>query len=458
MNTLSQRIAGWAASVTIEDIPDEVVTRARHLFADAMGVALAARGRDFVDMSLAASAELGEGTVPVIGRSETLSRSGACITNGLLIHGLDYDDTHIPSVTHVSASVLAGLISAAHEDDTLTVDDFLRGYIVAVEVSARLGIAANGMFHDRGFHPTGVVGAFGTAVGIGVMLGRTADQLTAAQGVVGSFASGLMQFLDEGAWTKRLHPGWAANAAFTANAYARTGFIAPLEIYEGRFGLYATHIQRDTPPDLSSFDTLGSVWEIANVSVKPFPTCHFTHSFIDIAMDLKRANGLDVDQIESIDTLIHPTPGAVVGEPIEAKHAPSSEYDAKFSLPYVVASSLHNDRLTSAELADDARADAAVLALTRKVNVGWAEDSLYPRAFSGDVTIRMSSGDVFHGAEQVNRGHQERPLSNEEIVEKFKDNASSPTADIDAETMLGRILGDTGSSPAADLISALSAR
>lgn len=456
MPSISETIATKVSSITTADIPESVKLRARHLMLDSIGVGIAASTTDFAEVTLDGLSRLDLGEVPVIGRTETLSKSGAAIANGLMIHGHDFDDTHIAAVSHVSASSLAAVISASAGDESITFDDLLLGYILAIEVNARLGMAADGRFHDKGFHPTGVLGAYGSAIGAGIIHNLTAKQLVAAQGIVGSFSSGVLQFLDEGSGTKRLHPGWAANAGLHAVSLAAAGFDGPTGIYEGRFGLYRTHVQDAEAPGTELFDNLGEVWEVDNVAVKPFPTCHFTHSFIDIALRLREDPSFNYDEIETITAKIHEVPGKVACEPVEDKLRPRGEYDAKFSLPYLTTAALKHGKITFSELDESARSDEQVLAAAALVNVEHDPASLYPKAFSGDLAIALKDGTILHESEQINRGHESRPLTNAEVVTKFADCADPILGAQRAESIRSTITDASLDRAASEIIGAFS--
>ncbi len=314
-------------------------------------------------------------------------------------------------------------------------------------MSARVGLAGAGAFHDLGFHPTAVAGAFGSAVAAGKIAGLDADQLVAAQGVVGSMAAGLLEFLEDGSWTKRLHPGWAAQSGITAATFARAGWSGPEAVYEGRFGLFASHLHgRDTHPELVA-DGLGQRWETPETAVKPYPVCHFAHAFADAALLLRAEHGLTAADVASVRCAIHPVPGKVVCEPAAAKWAPRDEYDAKFSLPYIVSTALARGRFTLAELSDQALHDPEVLALARKVEVVPDDESAFPRAYSGWVQITTTDGRVLTHREQVNRGHAERPLTDADVVAKYRESmapvADEATTDRVLRAVLG--LGDGGS-------------
>jgi 2-methylcitrate dehydratase PrpD len=416
---LAGRVAEFAAALDPADVPDEVLERARHLVLDAVGLAYASTAYRFSGVARDALATFGGGDHPVLGMPDRLSPRDAAVLNGVLVHGMDFDDTHIPAVTHVSAAALPAALSAATVAGAST-RDMLLAYVLGVEVSARVGLGGAGGFHDVGFHPTAVAGAFGAAVAAGRLTGLDADGLVAAQGVVGSMSAGLLEFLEDGSWTKRLHPGWAAMCGLTAAAFARAGWTGPAAVYEGRFGLYATHLAgRPNRPEAVGED-LGTRWELMRTAVKPYPICHFNHAFADAALLLRDEHGIVAADVRAIRCAIHPVPGKVVCQPPENKWVPRDEYDAKFSLPFAVSAALARGRFTLAELEDEALADPGILALARKVEVVDDHEGLFPDAYSGRVEIELADGRVVAHREQVNRGHDQRPLTNAEIVEKFE--------------------------------------
>lgn len=436
---LAGQVGEFAARTGDADIPEEVFERARYLVLDAVGLAFASTAYPFSAVARDAVQSQATGSCPVLGMKDLLEPRDAAMLNGILVHGLDFDDTHIPAVTHVSAAALPAALSAAVQAGASDLD-LLTAYIIGVEVSARVGIAAHGAFHDAGFHPTAVAGAFGSAVAAGKLGGLDAPGLTTAQGVVGSMAAGLLEFLEDGAWTKRMHPGWAALSGLTAATFAKAGWVGPPAVYEGRFGLFKTHLAGHETQLDAIVDGLGSTWELLRTAVKPYPVCHFIHAFADSAQLLRDGNRFSLEEIESVRCLIHPTPGRVVCEPASNKWVPRSEYDAKFSLPYVVSTVLARGRFTLAELHDDALADRDVLELARRVEVADDPDSAFPAAYSGAVEIRLTDGRTISHREQVNRGHDERPLTNEEVAAKFADNMSLVTDVATAERVRSSVL------------------
>lgn len=432
---IAHTLAGFTASMRLADVPAEVSLRARHLILDAIGCAMAARREEFAarfDASLRALA----GPVPathqraVIGDAAGLPLRDAAVMNGVLLHGLDYDDTHMAGIVHLTVAVLPAVLGVAAQRGASGAD-LLEAYIAAVECGARLAMAARGGFHSRGFHATGLVGAFAAALAAGRLQGLGADTLVHAQGAVLSFASGSLQFIEDGAWTKRTHPGWAAQAGIVAASLAAHGVVAPQAPYSGRYGLYATHLdpQPVRPADLTlataGLDAQGraAAWELNNIAIKPFAMCHFVHAATDAAIALQR-DGLDVQAIETIEVLVPDAAVELVCEPAERKRRPQNEYDAKFSLPYAVASGLLRGRLGLRELLPQAYLEPQAQALMDKVRYRIDPDSTFPRHYSGEVRVGLKDGQWRAHREAVNRGHADRPVSNAEVQAKFMENAT----------------------------------
>jgi len=423
--SIGERLAAFAVGLEHDAIPAEVRTRAAHHMLDAAGIALASTRYDFARKTLAGMQALGsEGEVPVLGLPARMNPRDAAVMNGFLCHGLDYDDTHIAGVLHPTASVFPAVLSAAAH---VGADgrSMLTAYVVGVEAAARIGACARSAFHQVGFHPTGIVGVFGCTLAAGRLMGLDAAQLAHAQGLALSMASGSMEFLEDGAWNKRFHPGWAAQAGITAAALAREGFVGATAPYDGRFGLFNIYGGKYTDwIDLGGITAgLGSVWELLDTAIKPYPTCHLTHAAIDAALILRDQTG-GSDNIESIEILVPFEAFPVVCEPEANKKRPRNDYDAKFSLHYLVATALTKGRLTLDELEPEFLGDAATLALIDRTSYGPYGDGPFPKAYSGAVKIRTRDGRELSHFEPVNRGAADRPLTNTEIIAKYRENAT----------------------------------
>ncbi len=448
-------LAAFAAGLALDQVPAEVQARAAHHILDAVGIAHASSRYDFAHRTLTALRGLGgEGKVPVFGLPARLAPRDAAIMNGLLCHGLDFDDTHLGGVIHPTAAIFPAVFAAAVHSGA-SGEEMLLGYIAGVEASTRIAAVAGGAFHAAGFHPTGVVNAFAAAIAAGRVLGLTERELVQAQGIALATASGSLEFLEDGAWTKRLHPGWAAQAGITAASLARQGFTGAARPYSGRFGLFNAYLgHRAAGLDLArATQGLGAVWELAATSIKPFPACHFTHACVDAALQLRHQAG--ADEVASIRALLPHQVIPVVCEPAANKQRPANAYDAQFSVPFLVAAAWVRGRLTLAELEAEALADPAILALAARVGYAPDPDSPFPRTYSGELIVQLTDGRTLHHREEVNRGAPARPLGNADIVEKYRANAATSLSPAAAARIEAAVLA-FAHHPASALADALS--
>jgi 2-methylcitrate dehydratase PrpD len=244
-----------------------------------------------------------------------------------------------------------------------------------------------------------------------------------------------MAFLDDGSWTKRLHPGWAASSALQAAALGVSGFEGPDEAYGGRFGFYALYAPGTAIETATISDQLFTEWALRAVAIKPYPICHFNHAPVDAALALREQYNLSLDEIASITVLLHERQFGVIVDPIESKRAPQGEYDAKFSVPYAVATALASGRFGLAELDDAARLDSDVLALAQRINCEHDARSRYPDAFSGGVRVLTVDGRVLEHFEEINRGAAGRLLGAEQVYEKFMANCALTISHEQAEAL-----------------------
>jgi 2-methylcitrate dehydratase PrpD len=412
----------FATTLQIEDVPEAIRLRAAHHILDAVGIAFVSSRYDFAHRTLTAIRGLaGAGAVPVIGMPASLPPRDAALVNGVLCHGLDFDDTHLGGVVHSTASILPAVLSASIHVNASGAD-MLLAYIVGMETVARIGTVGRGAFHDHGFHPTGVAGVFGCTLAAGRLFGLTASELRHAQGVALSMASGSLEFLEDGAWNKRLHPGWAAQAGITAAALGRQGFKGATLPYAGRFGLYNLYSKGGLAERDLSLATAGlrEVWELERTAIKPYPACHFTHACIDAMLAL-RENGLRAEDVVSVEALMPQQVVAIVNEPEANKRRPANSYDAQFSIPFLVSAALIRGQVTLAEL--EMIDDASILALGDRVGYSIDANSPFPRTYSGELIVRTTDGRTLRHREEINRGAAERPLSNADIVAKYRANA-----------------------------------
>ncbi len=433
MTPAAKVLGEWAARLRAEDIPAAVRDNAALRVLDTIGCALAGAREEHAPSVLAlASRWGGPGLSTVWGTTLTAAPPQAALANGALAHGLDFDDTHADSVCHASA-VLVPAVLALAESERLGGRDALTALVAGYEAMIRIGMAAPGRFHERGWHATAVCGAFGAALAAGKSLGLDASRLTAAVGIAGSMASGVMEFLEDGSWVKRLHPGWAAQSGIQAAALAQEGFTGPATALEGRLGFYRAALG-DVPDIAKQTKNLGDEWETVRSSFKLYPCCHLNHAYLDAVASLKRTEGLRPEQVEEVECLVPAGEVPIVCEPAAAKLRPRSPYDAKFSLAFCVAAALVGDRVGISTFTEEGIREPGALALAARVRYTVDPSSPYPRTFPGWVKVRLRDGRMLEAREESQRGGPEMPIAPDEVIAKFRDNAARlmPPARVDA--------------------------
>jgi len=434
---ISEALADFAAGLRYEDIPAEVSERARYLVLDALGIALASTKMDYARQVLEGLSVFEPGERAVLGTGRRMALRDAVTANGVLIHGLDFDDTHIEGVVHVSSSCFPCAFGVAAQTGTGG-RDFLAAYITAIEAAARIGMAAGGGLHLSGLHPTGSVAGFAAALAAGRLYGLKTEQMVMAQGItLSTMAISSRQYSREGAGSKRLHPGWGATAGITAAALAKGGMTGPRAAYEGEYGFFqvnmAPHMERCKLALATA--GLGEVWETGRVAIKPIPACHLVHACSDATVALAREHQLKAGDIASIQALVPKEAYAVVCEPLALRKRPVSSYSAQFSLHYAVACSIVHGRFSLAETEPRFYTDPETLALVDRIEHGEYPGSEYPKYFSGEVRIRTKDGRELVRREHINRGAADRPLSGDDISVKFMDNATTAVSRAHAEKL-----------------------
>jgi 2-methylcitrate dehydratase PrpD len=423
--SISQQLASFASGVTADALPPRVRERARLHMLDVIGTALAATKFDFAHRALAGLVAAGEpGRHTVIGMPVRLPMRDAALLNGILAHGLDYDDTHPGAIVHPSSSAFPCALALA-EKTNASGSELLAAYTLGVDVATRVGMAAAGAMHTQGFHTTGIAGHFGCTMAAGKLLGLTERELVMAQGLAGSTASAVSEHRADGAWNKRMHPGWAGVGGITAALLARGGFVGTRRIYEGADGVFRSHT--GTRFEEVGFGALtrdlGRSWMIEEVAIKPFPICHLLHACADSAIAIRRKHALKVEDISKVRALLHPETFHYVAEPPEMRRRPVTDYMAKFSVQFVVAACLIRGKFGYTELEDEALRDRQILELAQRVTHEADPQSEFPKYFSGGVVVTTHDGRELVHMEKVNRGAGDRALSADDITAKFMDNA-----------------------------------
>ena len=418
---VSEELARFAAVLRYADIPEAIRERAKLLMLDAIGIAFASSGYDFAAKALAGLSRFGAGEHIVINSGRKLALRDAVTMNGILVHGLDYDDTYLPGAVHMTASNVPCLLGIG-ADVKADGPELLTALVVGLESAARIGAAGNGGFQKVGFHPTSICGAMACSLLAGRLMGLDREKLRHAQGIALSLASGTMQPMQDGTWTKRLHPGAAAASGITAAALAEGGFTGPAEAYEGHFGFYnifLAELRTKADPALVS-QGLRDRWEFARSSVKLYPACHQSHAFMNAAVKIANEHRFGPEDIERVDTLVADMTRELVCEPAVAKRRPDSSYAAQFSLPYGMAACLTRKRFGLEEIEEPVYTDARLVDLASKVHYEIDPNAGFPKTRTGEVIVTLKNGTRLRERNEID---PDEPASAEEITRKFFANA-----------------------------------
>jgi len=356
------------------------------------------------------------GNSGVFGDACRYTPAGAAFLNGALAHSLDFDDTHAAGSLHPGAAVIPAALAAA-EMVGASGADVLAAVIAGYEVTCRIALALPASEHyDRGYHPTATCGAFGAAAAAARVFALDADGVANALGTVLSQAAGSLQFLANGAWTKRFQVGWAALNGLMAATLVREGFKGASEALEGKHGFMRAYAPSPTPE--RALQDLGMVWELMNTAVKPYPSCRFGHAGIDAALALRAANDIKPSEITSIRLGLPKSGMLLIGAPADKKANPQNVVDAQFSGPFVISAALATGAMgwdSYALLRDD-----AVRGLLPKVECVFDPEieAEFPANMAGKLTIE-ARGQRFEQKVVVPKGEPGNFLSEQELRAKF---------------------------------------
>src|SRR6202790_2799918 len=413
--TLAEKIVALQAG----GLPAATTRKCEDLLIDVVGLCVTARKADYVESRLAGWDN--DGPCTAIGHKRTLTAAGAAFVNGTAAHGEDFDDTFEGGPVHAGAVIVPAVLAACerHNPDGRIA---LTGIAVGTEVLCRLSLVVPKAVHKAGFHPTAIFGAMGAAAGVGAALGLNAKQIVDALGVAGSMAGGIIEYLAEGAWTKRLHAGWAAQSGLRAALLARQGFVGPRTVFEGVHGLFhgfahTTHGDYD-----ALTGDFGTRWVTDTLAFKPYPCGTMAQPYIDCARRLA-ARGVKAEDVEEI--MCEVAEGTVhrLWEPLADKQRPRNGYSAKFATPYLLATGFVKGGVGLGAFTEDAIRDAAVLALAAKVKFVIDPDNPYPNNYTGHIRATLKDGSVIEERQPYLRGGAQEPLTRQDVMDKFALNA-----------------------------------
>jgi 2-methylcitrate dehydratase PrpD len=412
-------VGAWLAATQVDQLPPAAVDVARRLLVDVAGLCVAARRQPYVKATLA-SAD-GGGACTAIGQAGAFSLFDAALINGTAAHGEDFDDTFEGGPVH-SGAVIVPAVLAVGEREQLGGDRALIGIATGVELMCRMSLVAPTGAHRAGFHPTAVFGAVAAAGGVAAALRLPPAAIASALGIAGSMASGIIEYLADGTWTKRMHAGWAAQSGIRAALMARAGFTGPRTVLDGSHGFYRAFAPSVPARFEPLLDELGTRWVMEGVAFKPYACGTMAQPFIDCAIALAES-GVRADDVREIVCEVAEGTVHRLWEPLASKQRPPTPYGAKFSTPFCMAAAFFDRRAGFAQFTEQRIQDPVVLSLAAKIRYVINPDDEYPRAFTGHLRATMNDGTTREIRQPYLRGGIHAPLAVSDIEAKFRDNA-----------------------------------
>src|SRR3954471_19442988 len=417
--SLAEVLARKIAALDPGRLPTAVRRKCEDLAVDVVGLCLTARNEDYVKAALAGWDE--EGGCTAIGHARPMSAAGAAFVNGTAAHGEDFDDTFEGGPVHAGAVIVPAVLAACERRNPDGRSAQI-GIATGAEVLCRLSLVVPKAVHTAGFHPTAIFGAMGAAAGVGAAIGLNARQIVNALGIAGSMAGGIIEYLAEGAWTKRLHAGWAAQSGLRAALLARGGFLGPRTVFEGVHGLFNGFAHTTDGDYCELVEDFGERWVIDTLAFKPYPCGTMAQPYIDCARRLA-ARGIRPEDVKEMVCEVAEGTVHRLWEPLADKQRPRNGYAAKFATPYLLAAGFINGGVGLGAFTESAIRDPRVLALAAKVRFVIDPDNPYPSNYTGHIRATLRDGSVIEDRQPHMRGGAQEPLTRQDVTDKFALNA-----------------------------------
>ena len=412
-------LADFISSTEFEDLPIEVVEKAKCLVIDTIGVAIAGtKEASFHAAERFVRNLRASGVSTAMASGLKTNAEWAALVNGVAAHAVDFDDWHSAGGVHPGCIVIPAALAVAEERDS-TGKEFLKSVVVGYETMIRIGMLCGNRGFGIGFHPTSTCGVFGALAAVSSLLGLDARQVENGFGIATSLSGGVQRYMQGGASVKHLHAGWAAHSGTIAAKLAALGYEAPEASLEGEYGFCHTHGQRAC--DARAFESFPEKFETLNVQVKAYPCCSELFSSIEATESLVRKYGLNVRAVKKISARSINTAANLCSMPKDLKVRPPTKSDARFSLPFVIALMLSRGKVDLQNINDDTIRDNGIVEIARKVEpeVDPDLDRMFPGAAPAIVEIETADR-VCRERVDYAKGTPENPMSKDEVVSKFK--------------------------------------
>jgi len=415
---VSSTLASHAASTTYAGLPDDVLPAFKRALLDFLACAIAGSTMPVSNAMLSYFEENDASrAATVLGSGRKLSASNAAFVNGANAHGLDFDDGYMQAAAHPGAAVFPAVLARAEKLGS-SAQDVITAIVIGYDVMLRIGAAIHPVAAQRGFHNTAIAGVFGAAAGVANLAKLDSKQTLNALGLAGSFASGIREYLDEGAEVKRIHPGKAARDGLLCAEFAARGITGPSKVLEGRYGLFHTHVDDQVRWE-RLLDGLGTRYEIASIYFKPYPSCRGTHAFIEGIQGLRAQHGFSPEQVAHVE--LGGNALSIHGH--DYKHH-ENVLDAQMSVPYTAALAVLYDDVTAQMFLPGTMERPEVDALVQRVDA-YVDDEcerMYPAKRSAVIRIQLEDGRKLEKRLVDPKGDLDNPMSDDDLARKFRGN------------------------------------
>lgn len=407
-----------------DDIPADVVETTKRSLLDALGVTLAAGTlgegcRAVVDLAIA---EGGKKESSIVGFAQRVTASQAAFANGAMAHALDFEDAHEAALVHPHAAVIPAALAIAESIGHVSGDEFLTAVVLGSDLTCRLGLALDRDLLAYGWYMPPILGAFGATAAVCKLWHLKAEQ------IVDAFSLALCQATcsaelahSKHSLIRSIRDAFSAQAGVRSAAMAQRGITGFEHPFEGRAGLYSAYARGEFDPSKLTYE-LGRTFEGRDVSFKPYPSCRGTHPYVDAALEMRQAHALRPETINAIKVIVSPI-NRMLCEPLDVRRKPNSAIDAKFSIPFVIATALVHGSVTLNHFAPRALADQAVLDLAQKVTYQVNNELTRRQAAQGELHVHTGTGTI-SCAVDVAYGHPTKPMSDSALISKFRNCAS----------------------------------
>ncbi|WP_300458132.1 MmgE/PrpD family protein [Desulfobacula sp.] len=434
--SISSILAKYVVETSYDEIDHQAVEMARRSLLDAVGVTLAASGltascQPFVELAMESR---GKKESTILGYGKKVSAEMAAFANGSMAHAIDFEDAHDLALVHPNAPLVPAALALAESIGTVSGKEFIAAMALGCDIVCRLGLALGVNPIAFGWYIPPVLGAFGATAAAGKLLHLNAVQLLDAFSLTlcQTTCSAELRY-NPHSDIRAVRDAFASKAGVVSVLLAKKGIKGFALPFEGKAGLFSLYARGNYDPSALTRN-MGKVYEGANISFKPWPTCRGTHTYIEAALGLMAEYPINIHDIAAVNIIVSPF-NSMLCEPLEAKRHPAIAIDAKFSLPFVIATALCHKDVALNRFTADAMNDGKVLGLARKVAYTVNPDPGLTNILQGIVEIKMKDSTVVSKKVTHALGSPENPMSKKDLVAKFIDCAKQSVNPLSMEQL-----------------------